>query len=243
MVVSRHKTLTQNLRTQQAAARPVARGLVARLLLYPLLYRAAKPLYGLGIGKALLKGAGQTGLLPKIVSDEEKEGLMAPNVRPLPAALAALALDQWRRRRHLNDHRRLLTGIWLAAGRAHGLFGTGRTDDPLPAAVREGLPLQKLPLFVRDAQGVRRALLAQDIHLDDGWTGCVVCPASVHIESVGYEWGKDPEAERRCLQILSLPTHPSMTPGEADELLTVLAPLLMHAHAAAPVATPSAPAA
>lgn len=242
MVVSRHKSLTQNLRAQQASARPLPLGAVVRLLLYPLLYGIAKPIYA-PIGKALLAGAARLGLLPRIVSDEEKEGLMPPGVSPLPNALAALALDQWRRRRELNDHRRMLASLWLRVGREHGLFGTGRPDDPLPSGVREGLPLQKLPLFVPDAQGIRRALKARNIHLDDGWTGCVICPDSVQIENTGYQWGQDPEAERRCQQILSLPTHPTMTEAQLDELLSMLAPLLLHAHAAPPVVTPSAPAA
>lgn len=242
MVVSRHKSLSQNLRTQQAAARPVPGALVAKLLLYPLLYTVAKPLYS-NVGKVLLAGAAKIGLLPKIVSDQEKEGLMPPAISPMPNALAVLALDQWRRRQDLNNHRRMLVSIWLRHGRDHGLFGTGRPEDPLPRGAREGLPLQKLPIFVPDAQGLRRALKERNIHLDDGWTGCVVCPASVQIEAAGYEWGKDPEAERLCKQILSLPTHPSTTPVQADHLLTVLAPLLLHTHAAAPVATPAPPAA
>ncbi len=242
MVVSRHKSLSQNLRTQQAAARPVPGALVAKLLLYPLIYSLAKPFYVKG-GKALLAGAARLGLLPKIVSDEEKEGLMPPSVSPLPNALATLALDQWRRRQQLNDHRRMLASLWIRHGRDHGLFGTGRPDDPLPRGVREGLPLQKLPLFILDAQGLRTILKQQNVHLDDGWTGCVVCPASVHIEAAGYEWGKDPEAERLCKQILSLPTHPSTTPAQADRLLTILAPLLMHTHTDAPVAAPAPPAA
>ncbi|MBP9751199.1 MAG: DegT/DnrJ/EryC1/StrS family aminotransferase [Candidatus Peribacteraceae bacterium] len=242
MIVSRHKSLTQNLRAQQASARHLPRATVAKLLLYPLLYGAAKPIYA-NVGKALLAGAARLGLLPRIVSNEEKEGLMPPAVSPLPNALAALALDQWRRRRDFNDHRRILTGLWLRAGREHGLFGTGRPDDPLPAGVREGLPLQKLPLFVPDAQGIRRALKQRNIHLDDGWTGCVICPDSVHLENTGYQWGQDPEAERRCQQILSLPTHPTMTEAQLDELLSVLAPLFLHAHAAPPVAAPTAPSA
>ncbi len=242
-VVSRHKSLSEHLRAQQSAAGMAPHLKVARLLWYPLVYGLAKPLYGLRIGKALLKGASLIGLLPKIVSEEEKQGLMPPAVARLPNALAALALDQWRRRGDLNDHRRYLVGRWLEEGRAHGLFGTGRTDDPLPRGVQAGLPLQKLPIFIPDAQGVRRALKERNIHLDDGWTTCVVCPASVHLDAVGYEWGKDPEAERRCQQIFSLPTHPTMTDEQLERLLTLLAPLLMSSGATTSIPVPNAPAA
>jgi dTDP-4-amino-4,6-dideoxygalactose transaminase len=109
--------------------------------------------------------------------------------------------------------------------------------------VQAGLPLQKLPIFIPDAQGVRRALKERNIHLDDGWTTCVVCPASVHLDAVGYEWGKDPEAERRCQQIFSLPTHPTMTDEQLERLLTLLAPLLMSSGATTSIPVPNAPAA
>ncbi|MBI3619066.1 hypothetical protein HY213_03480 [Candidatus Peregrinibacteria bacterium] len=55
-----------------------------------------------------------------------------------------------------------------------------------------------------------------------GWTGCVVCPASVHLPDTSYELGNDPAAEALCEEILSLPTHPTMTTKQAKELVDAL---------------------
>ena len=54
--------------------------------------------------------------------------------------------------------------------------------------------------------------------MDDGWTGCVVCPDTVDPVDAGYDPGSDPAAENACLQILSLPTHPTMTLSQAVQL-------------------------
>jgi dTDP-4-amino-4,6-dideoxygalactose transaminase len=88
------------------------------------------------------------------------------------------------------------------------------------------LPLQKFPLFVEHAERIRRQLKMYNIHLHDGWTGCVICPAAADCEAVGYKDGDDPDAEMAGEQILSLPTHSTMTLDQAKKLVTLLDPLL-----------------
>jgi dTDP-4-amino-4,6-dideoxygalactose transaminase len=225
-IVSRHTLLSQRLRAAQAAAAPLPTAEVARLLLYPLIYACARPLYGLWLGKAVLKAASLLRILPRILTDDERGGHASGLVHRLPAACATLALDQWERLPQLNRRRRRLASTLLQEAKRRRLFGTGGSDDPLPRAVHGDLALQKLPLFVQDAQGIRAALRRQNIHLDDGWTSCVICPATVRLDATDYKWGSDPVAEKLCQQILSLPTHPTMTDAQLDRLLDALAPLL-----------------
>lgn len=97
---------------------------------------------------------------------------------------------------------------------------------PLLLGVRPDLPLQKFPIFVPQAERIRTTLKARNIHLHDGWTGCVICPASADAEAVGYRDGDDPKADMAGKQILSLPTHPDTTPAQARRLITLLDPLL-----------------
>lgn len=215
----------KGLRAMEDAAKELSTSHIMRLLLYPLLYALAKRTYGLG-GKVLLALCGKVGLLLPIVGPEEKKGRMNGTLHRLPNACADLALSQLRRVRGLNAHRRMLTAHYLTEGKARGLWRKGGEDDIVPAGVMEGLPLQKFPLFAEKADNIRRLLKAHGAHLDDGWTGCVICPRMADTEIAGYVQGSDPKAEEVAKSILSLPTHPTMTKKQADALLDALAPLL-----------------
>lgn len=214
----RDATVATVLRSREAAARPLPLLTVKRLLLYPLLYGAARPLYGLGIGKAMLAAARTLRLLVPIVTRQEKAGSMADGQHRLPGACAALARAQLSRLQIINDHRRARTRHYLQACKNHDW-------KPLEG-ITPDLPLQKFPLFVRDSAKVRQLLKARTILLDDGWTGCVICPGDADASAAGYAPGSDPQADACSVQILSLPTHPGTSASDADRLLRALSPLL-----------------
>lgn len=217
-VLSRRPSTSQGLRLLQREARDLRCLTVLQLLLYPLLYAIAKPLYGIRVGKALLAAARALRFLPPILTKEEKEGRMPPHLHRMPNACAALALAQLHTLHRFNDHRRQLTRFYLEVARTHRW--------PYLRGIEADLPLQKFPLFVRGAERIRQHLREKNIHLDDGWTGCVICPPSVDATELGYTAGRDPHAEELCESILSLPTHPTMTLRQARRLSTALHPLL-----------------
>jgi dTDP-4-amino-4,6-dideoxygalactose transaminase len=219
--VVRAEKLKEPLRAQERDATDMDPGVIRRLLLYPLLYRAARPWYGVGIGKVMLALAGKLGLLVPIVTPEEKRGEMPAALRRLPNACAALALDQWNRLAGINMHRMGLTSFYLqeAVRRGWNAFGEGG-ESIIPGNIDNTLPLQKFPIFVAAPGRIRAALKKKNIHLDDGWTGCVVCPASV--TETTYADGTDPTAEATCTAILSLPTHPGMSRMEAERLMRLV---------------------
>lgn len=220
-VLSRDAELSSLLSREQGKALPLPLLEIKALLLYPLLYALTRPFYALKLGKALLALAGRIGLLRPIVTRREKKGDMPATLHALPDALAALALDQLRRLETFNAHRRTLVKFYLTHGLERGWFrpdpSTG--ESALPLSVEHDLPLQKFPLFLQDAEGIRRRLKRKNIHLYDGWTGCVVCPPATDQAAAGYARGSDPAAENAAESILTLPTHPGMRMEDARRLM------------------------
>jgi perosamine synthetase len=223
-VVSRDDHITEGLAHEEALAKHLPAGIIGTLLLYPLLYALCRPLYASGLGKALLAACGKIGVLRPIVTKGEKDGVMRPALTHLPNACAALALQQLRQLHGFNDHRRALMAYYLRAGLERGWFRpnplTG--ESPLPLAVDQDLPLQKFPLFALNADHIRHALKQRNIHLNDGWTNCVVCPSNAAPAKAGYVPGSDPKAEAVCEKILSLPTHPGTSLKDAAKLVEAL---------------------
>ncbi len=217
-VICHRPNLRDALSAEEKKAAPMSPLTVAISLLYPLLYAKGKLLYAVGLGKAYLYLCARLGLLLPIVTREEKHGRQPATLNRFAAANAALALDQWRRLTEVNDHRRMLTALYLRESKAR--------NWPAAAGAIEGLPLQKFPLFVRNADVIRAQLKAQNIHLQDGWTGCVICPDSADANASGYVAGCDPTAEAVSTSILSLPTHPTMSERQAMRLVAALDPLL-----------------
>jgi len=175
------------------------------------MHSIVRPLSGSIFLKPVLWLMNKLGFFVPIVTEDEKKGHMSPIVHKMPNACAALALYSLKKLETLNERRRALTNFY----RHKGL----ERQWPLLAGITENLPLQKFPLFTSKAEDIRKTLKQENIHLDDGWTGCVICPDSVEPMKSGYEWGADPTAEAACVQILSLPTHPTMTVIEATRLV------------------------
>ena len=210
--------LSEHMRMHESQAVPLPALHVARLLLYPLLYALARPLMGLRIGFGFLTLWKALKLLPPILTQEEKEGTTLTTIHPLPEPCAALALHQWKQLEAINNHRRMLTALYCSL--------LCRANQTILAGITPDLPLQKFPMFARNAPGVRAILKKKNIHLSDGWTGCVVCQASVALEQTAYVPGSDPEAERASTMILNLPTHPGTSRAQAEMLCSLLLPLL-----------------
>ncbi len=213
-IVSGRADVSTRLAAMEASAGNLSLLMIKRLLLYPLLYALARPAYGVGIGKAFLKLCGIVKLLPAIVTGEEKSGRPPAALHRLPNACAALALEQWRRLKEINDHRRALTRFYLERCAEHGW--------PVLRGIRPELPLQKFPMFLPGAEKLRQSLKKKNIHLHDGWTGCVICPPAVDAAALGYHDGDDPKAEEVCEQIFCLPTHGTMTHTQAITLTNAL---------------------
>lgn len=217
-VICRRTDLCHDLARMETDAVPYGTLSIKRFLQYPCLYAFAKPFYGIGLGKWIMALFGKLHMLAPITTAREKKGDMDKTLRAMPNACAILALDQFKRLKQINDHRRMLTKLYFEEGTARGW--------PLLLGVQPHLPLQKFPLFIKGAERIRQQLKKRNVYLHDGWTGCVICPASADAEAVGYHDGDDPSADMAGEQILSLPTHPTMTVAQAKRLIDLLDPLL-----------------
>lgn len=192
---------------------------VVRLLEYPpRMAHLVRPLTGLRLAGPLLTALKLLGLFAPVLTNDEKAGRMPFKLRRMPNACASLARWQLGQLERINDHRRSLTKQYLEASGANGWA--------VMRGVAPSLPLQKFPMFVASAARIRAALKPRNVHLDDGWTGCVVCPGACDASATGYKPGSDPQAESAARSVLSLPTHPTMTAAQADELVALLDPLL-----------------
>lgn len=213
-ILSQKEDVSVALKREEEKATDFSLFTIKRLLFYPLFYSIARPLYGLFIGKVFLFLMRKIKLLIPVVTDEEKEGSVSPILHRIPNACAALALRELGRLKQINDHRRRLTRFYLEEGSKKGW--------PVLEGVSSDLPLQKFPLFVMNAAGIRSTLKKKNIHLDDGWTGCVVCPPGINMDAMNYEPGSDPDAEAAAEMILSLPTHPTMSLEQARKLAKMI---------------------
>ncbi len=216
-IVSRNPDVSELLRHAEEHADELPLITVLRLLSYPLVYASARLLFPIGLGKPFLAICRMLGLLLPIVTKEEKRGLMSPLLHTLPNACAALALHSFRRLGASNAHRRLLTTFYRESTEECGW-------NVLPS-ITDNCVLQKFPLFFPEADAIRENLKRKNIHLDDGWTGCTICPRDVDPRGANYTPGSDPKAEEIGERILSLPTHPTTSLKDAQRLIRELARL------------------
>jgi dTDP-4-amino-4,6-dideoxygalactose transaminase len=213
-VLSKITDVTLRLRAERARAVNLSLLTVLRLLTYPLIYLIARPLYGLFVGKAFLFGLKKVGWMVPVLTKKEKGGQQSPIPKHMPNAFAYLTLSQLKKLKNINDHRRNLTEFFISEYSNTRVFVNG---------IKSNYPLQKFPLFIKDADDIRAIFKKKNIHLSDGWDGCVVCPAGIDLDPTNYTPGSDPEAEAACEKILNLPTHPTMTIGQCKKLILKLA--------------------
>jgi len=210
-VISKHNFISDEIETEEQRAKDLSFWKIGTLLLYPTLYACAKTIYGIGIGKLLLLVARQFHLLIPVITTKEKKGTQSPIVKRMPNACAALVNNGLHSMQAINDHRRLLTALYLKAAKKY--------HWDIPSGISADLPLQKFPLLVENADAVRTSLKKYNIHLDDGWTGSAVCPRSVDLSATGYKEHSCPKAEVIAQSILTLPTHSTMTIKQAQYLI------------------------
>lgn len=163
-VLSRSPEISAKIKTLEEHAKPHSLFHIKRLLWYPIIYWLARPLYGIGIGKLILKCTRLLGGLVPIVTQKEKQGTMDPVLHAIPNACAALALFELKRLDKKNAHRRILVKFYLEQAKKHGW--------QFPSHITENLPLQKFPIFVKNPDDIRKILKRKNIHLSDGWENC-----------------------------------------------------------------------
>jgi len=214
-VMSRHPEMSAALQKAEESAEDVSWWTVLRHLEYgPRMHSLVRPFAGSVFLKMMIKLLTVMHLIEPVLTKEEKQGNMPIVLQKIPNACAALVLTSLKGLADLNEHRRKLTTQYLEEARTQ--------NWTWPKSIESSMPLQKFPIFVKNAETVRQALMKKKIFLHDGWNTCVICPESVDIDVCGYAHGQAPAAEDLSLQILNLPTHGLTTMKDAARLLEEL---------------------
>lgn len=173
-------------------------GWIFQQIFHPVAFSIILPLYGLGVGKAILVMLQRLRLLGFPVYREEKLGRQ-PNDFPAkyPNALAILLLKQLKKLERFNRQRQ----------EAARVYGSG------------DFSYVRFPMQVNNPQEVIQKAKKQGILLGN-WYHNVIDPTGVELVNIGYKKGSCPRAEDAAKHIINLPTRVSLR--EAQHVLHVL---------------------
>jgi perosamine synthetase len=171
------------------------------------------------LGRVLLGLFHKLSILSKAVYKKEKKGEI-PEYFPkrFPNALAALALNQFRKLERFNKHRQKMASFY-----ERELENTG-FNLPL-ARNQEGRrpTFMRYPVLVnKNTDEILKLARKNKIFLDDGWRKSPVIPPDTNIDKMKYLPGSCPEAEKVAQSIVNLPTHINISRKEAQKVVNFL---------------------
>jgi dTDP-4-amino-4,6-dideoxygalactose transaminase len=130
------------------------------------------------------------------------------NLEPLEPALAEAGIRALRRMTVNRAHRRRIALRYL-----------DRLGDLVPPWAKPVGAFVRMPIEVDDADRVTRELRRRGVDLGRRWFDAPVHPAG---SQSSYEPGSAPVAERLARRVLSLPTHPLISPDDADAIAAAI---------------------
>jgi len=172
------------------------------------------PFYGI-FGKYALVAAQQLHILSKAVHWKEKRGKQ-PGYFPkrLPNALAILALHQLRKVDRFNEYRRQLAQVYYESFQ-DGSFGL------LPEFPERKNIFLRFPIKHPKAHEIIKKAWARNLLLGD-WYTSPVAPDDTRLDTMGYEAGSCPTAEKLSRITLNLPTHINISEKNAETIIGFL---------------------
>lgn len=180
-------------------------------LLHPILMAIVKPLYfKFSIGKVLLVVAQKIKLLSLAVTTKEKSGAKPPylNWRFSPA-LGFLLKNQLNKIDQYTDRRREIAGQYISGLKLGQHY----------KAVQNNASWLRLPLIVDNPKQILTKAKKHKILLGD-WYNNPVTPLNQNNPNLaGYKPGSCPNAEFASQHVINLPTHPTMTDKQVDEVI------------------------
>jgi dTDP-4-amino-4,6-dideoxygalactose transaminase len=213
MVVTDDDALAGKLADFQARCSVPPRFLTARYLLklvayhilnHPRVHRYARQAYEV---------IGRRNPLPRATATDELRGLRPKNYeRRLSNAQAALGLSQLGRLEANLAHRRQIADIYARYCAEVGISEPRPPDGAVPAYVR-------FPIAVRDRAA---AMSAASTHAVLGTWFTSVLEEADSPEAGGYEMGSCPRAEFAARHLVNLPTHPRVTPRDAELIVAAI---------------------
>lgn len=218
MAVTNDPVLGERLKEFQAKCSFPSYFWTLRELFHPVLTQGfIKPLYRFfGIGKWFLIFFQKLEILSKAVSKEEKKGKLSSYFpKKLPNVLACLALNQLKKLKKFNCHRKKIAKIYDEELKELNiqlpLWQTGRVYMRYP-----------LILENKDTDEILRKFEKEKIFLDDGWRKTPIVPPDTDQTKMHYKIGSCPNAEKVAKFIINLPTHIQISEKDAQKIVNLL---------------------
>ncbi len=170
-----------------------------------------KKLYHLLLGKLFLKLLKTAYLIPRLITQKEKQGIyVKKEVTKLPNALATLLVKQLSTINTRNAHRKDIAQKYRSTLSHFGQQKGGADHVYLRYA-----------FFAPTAQMIRARAKEQHILLGD-WYATVVAPGDTCMRITDYVEGSCPVAEQRASEVVNLPTDTTINQDEVDRILVSL---------------------
>lgn len=207
-LVSSNPDIVERLTREQQALPEMSLRRIWQHLVHVVSFPFGKRYYHLMLGKLFLKFLKTTHLIPRLITNEEKQGrYQKKEMTKMPNALATLLVSQIPTIDEHNEHRKQIARIYTRALSSH----THQADSPEHVYLRYAL-------FVNTASHLRAQAKQQGILLGD-WYSTVVAPRDIDMRVLGYVPGSCPVAEEKVAQALNLPTGVSIDPSDAERIL------------------------
>ena len=228
MVVTNNDKLAQKIKEFRKKIDYPSNSWIFQQLLHPISFAWCLPIYScLNIGKGILYLKQKFKILSPSVYQEEKEG-KKPFYFPqkMPNALAALALNQFKKFERFNRHRKEIAKIynrefsWMKVR-----ICANKDTEPIymryPIFVKNVYPVRNQG-FLNGAKEIRQKLKKENIFVDDGWHTLPVVPPDTDLQKMNYIRGKCPRAEGVAQTILNLPTNINISKNDAQKIINIL---------------------
>lgn len=175
------------------------------------------------IGKLILNSFQVSKILSKSVHRKEKRGDL-PSYFPkkLPNALAALALNQFKKLGRFEEHRRNIADFYKRELKGKNVTFQGELEEARRTYMRFSILLpSKL-----SSDKVLNEARKRGILLNDGWRKAPIVPLDTNQEKMHYKWGSCPRAEDIAQRIINLPTHINISEKDAQKIVNFLRSVL-----------------
>ncbi len=218
MAVSNDPLIAENLRRAQKDFGFPNPFWIKKQLLHPILMNyIVLPLYNIfDLGKIFLVLSQWLGVLSKAVHWKEKRG-KKPAYFPkrLPNALAILALNQFKKLDRFYRHRKELAEFYYKTLKNTSL------ELPKTFPERKNAFLRFTIKHPRAHEIIYEAWHKKNIIIGDWYINPVI-PYDTKLESIGYEAGSCPIAEKLAKTTFNLPTHINVSQKDAEKIVEFL---------------------
>ena len=228
MAVTNNDRIGERIRNFQGKLDFPSNFWIFQQLLHPILVNyLILPAYGLSnnLGRIVLGFFHKISILSKAVYKKEKKGEISPYFpKKFPAALAILALNQFRKLERFNAHRRKIAK-----------FYEENLEDknfilPLAKSWEDKMPVfMRYPILIeQNTEAILKEARKRKIYLDDGWRKSPIVPPDTVLTKMDYNLGSCPQAEKIAQNIINLPTHINISREKAKKIVEFIKDFLCH---------------